>query len=296
MDPFRKLYYTLLSLMHHPLNRGAKWRAVRDFCVAQVAVRMIPGDVCVPFPNQTRLLIPPQMKGAAHFISPGLCEFDEMCFVTHFLQPNELFADVGANVGAFTVLASGVARARTIAFEPSPRTFDYLTRNIALNELTARVKAIHAAVGGKPGLLRLTENLGTENYVCPQGHAGGVEVNVVTLDTALADECPALMKVDVEGFESEVFAGASGLLRNPALKAMIVERTSMGNRYGYDESALHRRIQKEGFVPCAYSAVNRVLTQVSNDAQGNIVYVRSLPETIERLVDSEPLNYKNQRI
>lgn len=296
MDPFRKLYYTLLSQARHPLNTKAKWRAVRDFCVAQVAVRMIPGDVCVSFPNQTRLLIPPQMKGAAHFITPGLCEFDEMCFTTHFLQPNELFADVGANVGAFTVLASGVAQARTIAFEPSPRTFDYLRKNIALNELGTRVKAVHAAVAAKPGHLRLTENLGTENYVCPEGQSGGIEVNVETLDTALTGDSPTLMKVDVEGFESEVFAGASCILKNPALKAMIVERNGMGNRYGYNESALHQRLQAAGFIPCSYTAINRALTRVSNDAQGNIIYVRNREETETRIKRAPRFRFKGHAV
>lgn len=296
MDPFRKLYYTLLSVANHPLNQGSQWRAVRDFCVAQVAVRMIPGDVCVPFPNETRLLIPPQMKGAAHFISPGLCEFDEMCFVAHFLKPGELFADVGANVGAFTVLASGVAQGRTISFEPSPRTFAFLSRNIALNEIGSRAKAIHAAAGARPGKLRLTENLGTENYVCPDGENGGVEVNVTTLDASLVDECPDLMKVDVEGFESEVFAGASQLLGNPKLKAMIVERTSMGNRYGYDESALHSRIQKEGFIPCAYSAMDRRLTQVANHAQGNIIYLRNHRDAESRIKNASAFSFRGKKV
>lgn len=297
MDLLRKIYYTLQSVGNHPLNRHAKWRAIRDFCVAQVAVRLIPGDVCVSFPNQTRLLISPRMKGAAHFISPGLCEFDEMCFVTHFLRPGELFADVGANVGAFTVLASGVVGARTIAFEPIPRTFSYLACNVRLNELCGRVTAVNAALGGQSGRLRLTENLGTENHVCPEGSdSGGVEVEVTTLDKAFAGTAPVLMKVDVEGFETEVFAGAGQTLANPALEAMIVERGDMAGRYGYDEDSLHRRIQALAFIPCAYSAMERRLTKVSADARGNIIYVRDFNAVQERVRKARAFEFQGSRI
>ena len=296
MGLIQKLYYTLQSVANHPLNRNAKWKAAWDFCVAQVAVRLIPGDVCVSFPNQTKLLIPPQMKGAAHFISPGLCEFDEMCFVTHFLRANELFADVGANVGAFSVLASGVAKAKTICFEPSPRTFDYLTRNVWLNNLSHLVTTVNAAVGGSPGRLKLTENLGTENYVCPQGLSGGIEVEVTTLDAAFAQATPILIKVDVEGFETEVFAGAVKTLSDASLAAMIVERTDMGNRYGYDEDALHRQIQKAGFIPCSYSAMERKLTKVSPDTRGNIIYVRNFDAAQKRVRDAKAFKFRMQEI
>ena len=293
MDPFRKLYYTLQSVANHPLNRDDKWRAARDFCVAQVASRLIPGDVCVPFPNQTRLLIPPLMKGAAHFICPGLCEFDEMSFVTHFLRPNELFADVGANVGAFTVLASGVAKAKTICFEPNPRTFDYLTRNVWLNNLSLLVRPVNAALGRAPGRLKMTENLGTENYVCPQGNqSNGVEVEVTTLDAAFAESAPVLIKIDVEGFETEVFAGAEKTLSNPHLAAMIVEHTDMGNRYGYDEAALHRRVQAMDFIPCSYSAMERKLSKVSPNTQGNIIYVRDFDTVQERVRKASPFHFR----
>jgi hypothetical protein len=51
------------------------------------------------------------MKGAAHFIYPGVCEFEEMAFVLHYARPTDLFVDVGANIGAYTVLAAGASGA-----------------------------------------------------------------------------------------------------------------------------------------------------------------------------------------
>src|SRR5258707_11170919 len=109
MNPITKITSALRFVANHPVNRGRKFRAVTEYGFIQVAARLIPGEVCVEFPNNTRLLISPRMKGAAHFILPRLCEFEEMAFTMHFLRPDELFADVGANVGAFTIMAAGVA-------------------------------------------------------------------------------------------------------------------------------------------------------------------------------------------
>jgi hypothetical protein len=69
MNPVKKVYVTLRGVAQHPLHRHAKWKSMLDFALVQVASRLVPGDVSVPFPNQTRLLISPKMKGAAHFIS-----------------------------------------------------------------------------------------------------------------------------------------------------------------------------------------------------------------------------------
>jgi FkbM family methyltransferase len=297
MDPFRKVYYTLQSVANHPLNRRSTWKAVRNFCVAQVAVRLVPGDACVAFPNQTRLLISPRMKGAAHFISPGLCEFDEMCFVAHFLRPGDLFADVGANVGAYTVLASGVAGAKTVACEPSPSTFGYLALNVRLNDLSEKVTALNVALGSKEGTLRLTENLGTENHVCREGTGSdGVDIKATTLDMVFADSTPALIKMDVEGFETEVFAGANRTLAQPALQAMIVERGAVASRYGYNEDALHERIRASSFIPCAYSAMRRQLSKIPPESTGNIIYVRNFEFAQDKLRTAPSFSFAGVQI
>ncbi len=293
----KKVYYTLKSFVEHPLNRGTKAKSLIEYCLAQAGVRMIPGDIGVPFPNETKLLISPRMKGATHFISPGLCEFDEMCFVPHFLRSGDLFVDVGANVGAYTVLASGVADARTVAFEPNPGTFRYLAENVRMNDLAESVTMYNAAVGRAEGNLRLTDNLGTENFVCVDGHeSSGVEVRVVSLDAALGGETPALIKVDVEGFETEVFGGAGKTLSETALQAMIVERNGLAARYGHDEAALHQKLQALGFIPCSYVALERRLVRVQPESRGNIIYVRDFLAAQDRLRKSPAFRFKDHKI
>lgn len=250
----------------------------------QAAARLAPGDICVEFPNNTHLLVPPHMKGAAHFIAPRLCEFEEMSFVMHFLRRGMMFMDIGANIGAFTVLAAGVAGARAKAFEPSLLTCQILRRNLLLNDLQDRAQAIQAAVGRNIGEIQLSVDLGTENHIVTNtSKQNSQTVRMTTLDHESAADPPELLKVDVEGFESEVFAGATHTLRQPQLQGIIMERNNSGTRYGFDEPALHTQIRQQGFVPCRYMPFARKLIEIEDEAGGNIIYMRDLVTANARL-------------
>jgi FkbM family methyltransferase len=206
-----------------------------------------------------------------------------MAFVMHFLRPEETFCDVGANIGAFSVLASGVTGAKSIAFEPSPETFEMLQCNIRLNNLTSRVRTMQAVVGGQIGTAQFSSGLGTENYVTKSAGEKTVAVPMTTLDHELATTPATVLKVDVEGFETEVFSGGKQTLQNPALLALIVERNGSGNRYGYDEAALHTEIRSCGFKPHSYAPFTRTLHPIGDNDVGNIIYIRDFTTVYERL-------------
>ena len=74
-----------------------------------------------------------RMRGATGNIYAGLHEFIDMIFRLYFLQPDDLFLDIGANVGSYTILASGVCGAETWAFEPDPDSASFLRRNFKMH-------------------------------------------------------------------------------------------------------------------------------------------------------------------
>jgi FkbM family methyltransferase len=284
MNPIAKIASALRVIANHPLNRRRKFKAVMEYGFIQTAARLVPGDICVEFPNHTHLLVPPRMKGAAHFIAPRLCEFEEMSFVMHFLRPGMMFMDIGANIGAFTVLAAGVAGAAAKAFEPSAFTYEILSRNLYLNGLQGRAQAIQAAVGRNIGEIQFSVGLGTENHVVTNtSRQDSQQARMTTLDCESAEHPPDLLKVDVEGFESEVFAGAADTLRRPQLRGIIMERNDSGTRYGFDEQDLHAQIRQHGFVPCRYEPFARQLIQIEEHAGGNIIYIRDVVAANARL-------------
>jgi FkbM family methyltransferase len=297
MNPITKIYTALREYRNHPVNHRRKNRAVLEYGFIQLAARIAPGEICVAFPNRTRLLVPPNMKGAAHYIAPRLCEFEQMAFAMHFLRSEDTFADVGANIGSFTVLAAGVAGSRVIAFEPNPETFASLGRNVRLNAFEQRVKLVNAAVGRSAGSIQMSTGLGTENHVASATEsAGSIQVKVITLDSELADDPITLLKIDVEGFETEAFAGALKTLQNQKLQAMIVERNDSGNRYGFDEKALHQQIRDQAFKPFRYDAFKRTLAPVDDQTTGTIIYIRNFEAASARLKSAVPFQLDDLQV
>jgi hypothetical protein len=153
------------------------------------------------------------------------------------------------------------------------------------------------ALGKQEGKIRFTAGLGTENHVIQDKNpAAGVEVLLTTLDAQLKGLEPAVIKIDVEGFEQDVVAGGLGCLAKPSLRALIIERVGNADKYGQDEISLHKSIRDQGFAPCAYSPATRTLQPVSEDATGNIIYVRGLPAAAARLREAAAYQFAGRSI
>src|SRR5688572_299749 len=100
-----RLLLPLKFIWNHPLASRNKALAFWKFSAWQFRQLFMPGSVLVPFVEQSRLLVTKGMKGATGNIYNGLVEFEDMAFILHVLRPGDSFADVGANVGAYTILA-----------------------------------------------------------------------------------------------------------------------------------------------------------------------------------------------
>lgn len=124
--------------------------------------------------------------------------------------------DVGANIGLVAVPVIERTRARAICFEPEPENFAFLERNVARHGLQERVRCCALACHDQPGQLPLLlsdDNLGDHRL---QRTAAGSERRAIMVETQRLDdvlrgqalEHPIVMKVDAQGSEVGVFAGA----------------------------------------------------------------------------------------
>jgi hypothetical protein len=101
----------------------------------------------------------------------GLADFEDMSFVLHLLTDEDLFGDVGANVGVYCVLASRVRGAKSVAMEPVSNTTEALRLNVAINELRGLVDILEIGVGAEPGppILATPISVGKGRTSTPEG-------------------------------------------------------------------------------------------------------------------------------
>ncbi len=283
------LLKTLRFITSHPLTRDDRFTALRRYVGWQLGSRMVPGPVCAPFVNGTHLLVTSGMKGATGNVYCGLQEFDDMGLVLHALRAGDLFVDVGANVGTYVVLGASTG-ASVIAFEPIASAYGRLVDNICVNDLGDRVVPHQLGVGAVPGTQHFTANLDALNHVLSKDDQAtdAVAVPTTSLDVMLEGAAPVVIKIDVEGFETEVIRGAERTLAHPGLLAVVIEMNGSGDRYGHDESALHETILARGFLPYRYAPLDRRLFRVEGPdlRKGNIIYSRAGDQLQERVANS----------
>jgi FkbM family methyltransferase len=126
--------------------------------------------------------------------------------------PGTTILDVGANVGNHTLFFAGVIGAPVIAFEPHPPSFDLLGMNVHVNEVADRVRLHLSAVGAGAGMADLVAGPASNRGMNRCAFGAG-DTPVIALDQADIAGPVGLVKIDVEGAEPAVLAGATGLLR-----------------------------------------------------------------------------------
>jgi FkbM family methyltransferase len=288
---------TLRFIASHPFNRNHPWKGLFRFLKWQFKSRLFNKSHRYSFTEKTSLLISRGMTGATGNIYCGLLEYEDMAFLLHFLRPEDYFFDIGANVGVYTILASGEIGASSVCIEPVPSTFNHLSQNIKLNELNGRVNALNMGLGDTKGMLRFTSTYDTVNHVATAQDKNFIEVKVETLD-ALTEQfiVPALIKIDVEGYETPVLQGAQKTLESRELKAIIIELNGSGKRYGYDEYQIHQLLLSHGFKPHQYNPEKQSITPLDTYTSLNTIYLRDLKFIEQRLQTSRRFRIGKQYV
>lgn len=215
----------------------------------------------------------------------GLHEFRDMAFMLHLLRAGDQFFDIGANLGSYSLLAAGVAKANSLAFEPVPSTFDRLQELIAINQLqasiTARRLALTSPEKARSGPLHFSTDRNCLNSFVGSNYTGSsIDVETSTLDEAARDSQPVLIKLDVEGFEEDVLRGATTTLGQPSLLAIIIEGR---------QDSITARLEAAGFREFDYSPLTRTLKPPGKDTkiQGNQLWLKAaLLENIQARLTS----------
>ena len=158
-------------------------------------------------------------------------EKEELTFVKEILREGDIFIDIGANVGLFSLIATNCigTKGSIISFEPSPVTFRRLRENISLNNIE-NIDLKNIGLSNQSGELNFY--VSDNGYDAWDSFATGqddklqraIVVSVSTLDQELEQVDKSrikLIKIDVEGWEKYVLIGGKNLFINYAPIVMV---------------------------------------------------------------------------
>ena len=206
-----------------------------------------------------------QLDPRSHLLSrlvlDGEYEPEVFALCARLVDPERDVVDVGANAGFFSVgLARRLREGRLVAVEPSVAMADRLRANLARNGLAETVTVLQSALSDASGEAVLHTVEGNEEYgtLGVLVHHGLDRVNTLpsaeTTPTERLDDIvarlglrPALLKVDVEGFEGHVFRGAQRTLAEHRPAVVTEFNASLLRANGDSPEALISLFERAGY-------------------------------------------------
>lgn len=182
--------------------------------------------VTIPYGPAAGLSFSPG-AGALVYVS-GRMEERVQQTVVEVLASGDVFFDVGANVGFYTLLAARLVRAegRVVAFEPNPANVKGLRNNVTANGFS-NVTVVAKAASAKSGEGMLAAEVPFQSVVVASGTDPGaraIAIDLVALDDFVSEHpelSPSLVKIDAEGHELKVIAGLRTTLETRRPKLIV---------------------------------------------------------------------------
>lgn len=268
----RQLAYVVRSVWSHPGNRGRRLRTLAGAARFQLRGRLLGRPTEIRLGERSRILAHLHVYGSSKAVYGNPPDWPEMEVWRRALEPGGLFVDVGANIGAYSILAAELG-ADVVALEPGTEALRHLRENVALNGYPVTVMA--AAAGDRPGRSPFTSDRDLANRLVPGGDGGGeVTVPVVTIDSVVGDRRVAGLKIDVEGAERLVLEGAGRALRDRRIDLIQIEWNDCSERFfGEGRDRIARLLGSCGYELLRPTSEG-VLVPVEEPALGADVFAR----------------------
>lgn len=198
--------------------------------VFQIFKRVTKSVVSKKIFNGKNIFMYPQCNVSTMYAYTEIPDKKEIFILRDLIKSDErsdtVFFDIGANIGSYSISLMDIC-SEIIAFEPHPYTANRCKLNFLLNNISeTNVKRL--AISNKIGSTHFSDYGGssTINHIVEKG--SGIEVEVSTLDKFVVDynyskDRTYILKVDVEGFEKEVFEGAKEFLTFYNVKGIVFE-------------------------------------------------------------------------
>jgi FkbM family methyltransferase len=217
------------SITSHPANAhhrvASLWRVARS----EVQARATGKPVIVPIGAHSRIAAHLHAGGSWRAVLANPPDWNEMQAWKQHLRAGDLFVDVGAHAGVYTLWALDLG-CTVVAAEPIAELVEQLRANLSLNAYGADVQRV--ALAAEPGTMTMSGPDLLRQHLTMDASGAGTEtgddagaqvVDVTTLDTILGDRTAAGVKIDVEGAERLVLEGAPRALAERRIALLQLE-------------------------------------------------------------------------
>lgn len=210
-----------------------------------------------------------------HLMLDGFWEMDTTEVIVQLLRPGMVAADVGANVGYFTLLMASLTgpSGRVLAFEPNPAMAQRISRSAALNAMADRINIYTVALSdSNEAVCYVMPSDEPKNaYILPfkddNVPSGAVVIDAERLDSRPEWSDIEFLKIDAEGAEEKIWKGAEGLRAFDKLKILVLE--FQPGRYA-DAAAYLGQIMDWGFSLSVIDSKNGLVpTDIDSVTTGN---------------------------
>jgi len=213
---------------------------------------------------------------------PSLVVFNELMepdyqFVRETLSRDSVFFDIGAGIGCYTLCAARIVDGPIHAFEPIPRNVRTIRANLRENALQSKVVLNPLALSATEGLGRMETppdgDLFVSHLLELSSQPSDGDVEVTTLDSYCARKAVRhidLLKIDAEGHEERILAGAASALGEGRIQAMILETDAALESF-------YRSLEEKGYQCFYYDPIQHRLRRVSPVSSIRIDTLRPSP-------------------
>ncbi len=197
-------------------------------------------------------------------------DWEEFNLIRDFIREDDHVADVGANMGFYTIWFTKFIRTGTIhSFEPDERNYDRLKKNVNANKGSDRVYLNRIALSNINGTLSFTTGFDGENHISNETGENMITVRSQRLDDyCILNNISSLsyVKVDIEGFEYDFLEGASELLSGKNIDIIQLEINRTLQNSGRTANELISFIEGFGYSLCRYNVDLRRVEKIPYSA------------------------------
>lgn len=247
----------LLRVLNHPLNKKRKFKTLLNILWWKINQRFFHLPALVEINNGVKCICYPTSSYGGLIVYTKLPEYPEMVLMKKRLKQKGIFFDVGANMGAFTMLAASlITKGKVYAFEPIPSVLKILYQNVNLNQLQDRVKIIEKVVSNNNGKEKfIIQDVAEYSHISYSDTYKDVAKGISIPSIRLEDYCKGekinfidMMKIDVEGAEMKVLEGIEPYISKGQIGLFIIELCAHSHMYGNNHQQVLDYLRKFGYL------------------------------------------------